>query len=101
MYLRTTARRNQDGTLVRYLALVHNRRVDGSTQAQVLLNLGREPAQPARAAPAGPLDQPLPRRARHLWGQRRRRGPRLRRQGRAAADRLPPGRHGLATRWAV
>ena len=42
MYLRTTARRNKDGTSVRYLALAHNRRIDGSTQAQVLLNLGRE-----------------------------------------------------------
>jgi hypothetical protein len=42
MYLRTTARRNKDGSLVRYLALAHNRRIDGSTQAQVLLNLGRE-----------------------------------------------------------
>src|SRR3954469_9728081 len=42
MYLRTTARRNKDGTLVRYLGLAHNRRVDGATQAQVLLNLGRE-----------------------------------------------------------
>src|SRR3954462_11280602 len=42
MYLRTTARRNKDGTLVRYLALAHNRRVEGATQAQVLLNLGRE-----------------------------------------------------------
>jgi hypothetical protein len=42
MYLRTTARRNKDGSLVRYLALAHNRRIDGTTQAQVLLNLGRE-----------------------------------------------------------
>src|SRR4051794_41893842 len=42
MYLRMTARRNKDGTLVRYLALAHNRRVEGATQAQVLLNLGRE-----------------------------------------------------------
>jgi hypothetical protein len=49
MYLRTTARRNKDGTLVRYLALAHNRRVDGATQAQVLLNLGRED----RLDPAG------------------------------------------------
>jgi hypothetical protein len=49
MYLRTTARRNKDGTSVRYLALAHNRRVDGSTQAQVLLNLGRED----RLDPAG------------------------------------------------
>src|SRR4051794_28358789 len=32
----------KDGTLVRYLALAHNRRIDGATQAQVLLNLGRE-----------------------------------------------------------
>jgi hypothetical protein len=49
MYLRTTARRNKDGSLVRYLALAHNRRIDGSTQAQVLLNLGRED----RLDPAG------------------------------------------------
>ena len=42
MYLRTTQRRNQDGTVVRYVQLAHNRRVDGVTQAQVLLNLGRE-----------------------------------------------------------
>ena len=42
MYLRTTTRRNKDGSVVRYLALAHNHRVGASTQAQVLLNLGRE-----------------------------------------------------------
>ena len=42
MYLRTTQRRNADGSVVRYVQLAHNRRVEGSTQAQVLLNLGRE-----------------------------------------------------------
>lgn len=42
MYLRATQRRNQDGSVVRYVQLAHNRRVDGVTQAQVLLNLGRE-----------------------------------------------------------
>ncbi len=42
MYLRTTARRNADGSVVRYVQLAHNRRVEGVTQAQVLLNLGRE-----------------------------------------------------------
>jgi transposase len=42
MYLRTTRRKNRDGTVVRYVQLAHNRRVDGITQAQVLLNLGRE-----------------------------------------------------------
>ncbi len=42
MYLRTTQRRNGDGSVVRYVQLAHNRRVGGSTQAQVLLNLGRE-----------------------------------------------------------
>jgi hypothetical protein len=42
MYLRTTQRTNRDGSLVRYVQLAHNRRVDGVTQAQVLLNLGRE-----------------------------------------------------------
>jgi hypothetical protein len=44
MYLRTTQRRNQDGSVVRYVQLAHNRRVDGVTQAEVLLNLGREDA---------------------------------------------------------
>jgi hypothetical protein len=42
MYLRTTQRRNTDGSVVRYVQLAHNRRVDGVTQAQVLVNLGRE-----------------------------------------------------------
>jgi hypothetical protein len=42
MYLRTTSRRNADGSTVRYVQLAHNRRVGGTTQAQVLLNLGRE-----------------------------------------------------------
>jgi len=42
MYLRTTSRRNTDGSTVRYVQLAHNRRVEGVTQAQVLLNLGRE-----------------------------------------------------------
>jgi transposase len=42
MYLRTTARRNKDGSVVRYLALAHNQRVGASTKANVLLNLGRE-----------------------------------------------------------
>jgi hypothetical protein len=42
MYLRTTRRKNRDGSVVRYVQLAHNRRVDGVTQAQVLLNLGRE-----------------------------------------------------------
>ena len=42
MYLRTTQRKNKDGTVVRYVQLAHNRRVDGVTQADVLVNLGRE-----------------------------------------------------------
>lgn len=42
MYLRTTQRRNTDGSVIRYLQVAHNRRVDGVTQAEVLLNLGRE-----------------------------------------------------------
>ena len=42
MYLRTTQRRNRDGSVVRYVQLAHNRRVEGVTQAEVLLNLGRE-----------------------------------------------------------
>ncbi len=42
MYLRTTQRRNKDGSVVRYLQLAHNRRNGSATQAEVLLNLGRE-----------------------------------------------------------
>ena len=42
MHLRTTQRRNKDGGLVRYVQLAHNRRVDGVTQAEVLVSLGRE-----------------------------------------------------------
>jgi hypothetical protein len=46
MYLRFSQRANADGTLVRYVALAHNRRVDGKAKPDVLMNLGR-------AAPAG------------------------------------------------
>jgi hypothetical protein len=42
MYLRTTQRRNKDGSVVRYVQLAHNRRTGASTQAEVLVNLGRE-----------------------------------------------------------
>ncbi|MCA1698096.1 MAG: IS1634 family transposase [Actinobacteria bacterium] len=42
MYLRSTQRRRKDGSAVRYLQLAHNRRVEGVTRAEVLLNLGRE-----------------------------------------------------------
>jgi len=42
MYLRTTTRRNADGTTVRYVALAHNYRDDGGrTRTRVLANLGR------------------------------------------------------------
>jgi transposase len=41
MYLRFTQRANSDGTVVRYLALAHNRRVDGKVKPDVLMNLGR------------------------------------------------------------
>jgi transposase len=42
MYLRRTQRRRQDGSVVGYVQLAHNRRVGGVTRAEVLLNLGRE-----------------------------------------------------------
>jgi hypothetical protein len=42
MYLRVTARANKVGSVVRYLALAHNQRVGAATNANVLLNLGRE-----------------------------------------------------------
>ena len=42
MYLRTTQRRRKDGSTTRYVQLAHNRRVNGVTQAEVLVKLGRE-----------------------------------------------------------
>jgi DDE family transposase len=41
MYLRFTQRTNADGSVVRYVALAHNRRVDGRVKPDVLMNLGR------------------------------------------------------------
>lgn len=41
MYLRFTQRTNADGSVVRYAALAHNRRVEGKVKPDVLLNLGR------------------------------------------------------------
>ena len=42
MYLRSTQRKNRDGSVVRYLQIAQNHRVNGTTRAEVLLNLGRE-----------------------------------------------------------
>ena len=42
MFLRVTSRKNADGSVVRYVALAHNERVNGQTRARVLVNLGRE-----------------------------------------------------------
>jgi transposase len=42
MYLRTIQRRNKDGSVVRYVQLAHNHRKGASTQAEVLVQLGRE-----------------------------------------------------------
>jgi transposase len=42
MYLRTIQRRNKDGSVVRYVQLAHNHRKGTSTQAEVLVQLGRE-----------------------------------------------------------
>jgi hypothetical protein len=39
--LRFTSRTNADGGVVRYVALAHNRRVDGRIKPDVLMNLGR------------------------------------------------------------
>ncbi|MFC5006359.1 transposase [Dactylosporangium cerinum] len=41
MFLRFTSRTNADGSVVRYVALAHNRRVDGRVKPDVLMNLGR------------------------------------------------------------
>src|SRR3954451_14637608 len=42
MYLRRTQRKRTDGTTVGYVQLAHNRRVEGVTRAEGLVNLGRE-----------------------------------------------------------
>ena len=44
MYIRTTTRRNRDGSTVRYLELAHNERdpQTGMPRARVLYNFGRE-----------------------------------------------------------
>src|SRR5512144_1680974 len=44
MYLRKTQRKNRDGSVVRYVQLANNRRVNGTTQTEVLVNFGREDA---------------------------------------------------------
>jgi hypothetical protein len=41
MFLRFTSRTNADGSVVRYVALAHNRRVEGRIKPDVLMNLGR------------------------------------------------------------
>src|SRR4051794_15011521 len=41
MYLRFTQRTNGDGSVVRYVALAHNRRTGGKVKPDVLMNLGR------------------------------------------------------------
>jgi transposase len=41
MFLRFTSRTNADGSVVRYVALAHNRRVGGRIKPDVLMNLGR------------------------------------------------------------
>jgi transposase len=41
MFLRFTSRTNADGGVVRYVALAHNRRIDGRIKPDVLMNLGR------------------------------------------------------------
>jgi hypothetical protein len=42
MYLRTIQRHNKDGSTVRYVQLAHNHRKGKNTQAEVVLQLGRE-----------------------------------------------------------
>jgi hypothetical protein len=41
MFLRFTSRTIADGSVARYVALAHNRRVDGQIKPDVLMNLGR------------------------------------------------------------
>ena len=55
MYLRTTRRRNRDGSVVEYLSLAHNHRVDGVVRAQVLCNLEGHRTTAAKHLPASTL----------------------------------------------
>ena len=102
MYLRTTARRNNDGSMVRYVALAHNQRVGGGDAgASVLLEPGPGgPARRGRAAPAGRARSTATSAnpTRHATRPPRR-APTPRR--RADGGRVPPGRGGVAARRAV
>ncbi len=44
MFVRTTQRKNVDGSVVRYVQLATKTRVDGKSVAKILVNLGREDA---------------------------------------------------------
>lgn len=44
MFVRTTQRKNADGSVVRYVQLATKARVDGKSVAKILVNLGREDA---------------------------------------------------------
>jgi hypothetical protein len=50
MFIREKRRTNKDGTVVTYLQLVENRRVEGKTGQRVLCTLGRtdDPTLPRR-----------------------------------------------------
>jgi hypothetical protein len=66
MYLRTTQRRNKDGSVVRYLALAENRRHPdkGHVEAQVIHSFGREDHAPpwcAASAACSAIPAAIPR----------------------------------------
>ena len=50
MFIREKRRRNKNGSVVTYLQLVENRRVEGKTRQRVLCTLGRvdDPTLPSR-----------------------------------------------------
>jgi hypothetical protein len=56
MFVREKKRRNQDGSVVTYLQLVENRRVEGKTRQRVLCTLGRAD-DPKLQADFGRLDR--------------------------------------------
>src|SRR4029450_5528274 len=102
MYLRFSQRTNVDGTVVRYVALAHNRRVDGKIKPDVLMNLGRVDRLDVdgllRLGAAAPAAQPLRRRRRV---DRQRRGGPCGRGGADGGRRRPADRRGVAAAWAV
>jgi hypothetical protein len=54
MYLRFTRRSNADGSVVRYVSIAHNQRVDGKVTPNVLVNLAGSTRTPSAGSAGWP-----------------------------------------------